>query len=392
MRAIRTRHLTLPLVLGVVLATIGSALHAQEESTPKAASATTQRGVLFLAVEDFTRPYVRLIFESFSDEVLRAPDAPAIYFESLDATRFEQKGYMEEVREWLRRKYQGTRIDLVVPISEDALVFLADQHGEPWPTARVLYLEAGGVRVDTPTQLPQAGGFLLTDHTVDALGVLKAVLPDTKHVAILIGASALEQMRWHSFADKVRMAGLEPIEFAAMSMEDSLAALSRLPPQTVVFILAPAVDARGHVLSPNEACELIASAGYAPAFTLGAHDLGCGVVGGLMRDWTIVGRLLGDEVLSRLATPSPHGATVPVAKYTTLAFDARQLARWHIPESRLPAGAVIRFREPNLWRDRRGLVLSVLALTLLQSALIAGLAFERRRRRQAEVESRRNLA
>jgi len=386
------RALSLSLAVIVVLTMTGDAVRAQAEPVPHSGAFAPQQGVLFLAVEDFTRPYVRLMFEAFSDEILRAPDAPAIYFESLDSTRFAQKGYMEEVREWLSRKYRGTRIDLVVPISEDGLVFLADAHGEPWPTAKVLYLEAGSVRVDTPTVLPQAGGLLLDDHTADALNVIKAILPDTKRVALLIGASSLEKLRWRSFADKVRMAGFEPIELAAMSTEDSLAALSRLPPQTVAFILQPAIDARGHVPSPTEICGLIASAGYAPAFTLGAHDLGCGVVGGLMRDWTIVGRRLGDEVLSRLRTPSTDVVSVPVANYTTLAFDDRQLARWNIPESRLPSGAVIRFRDPNLWRDRQGLVLSVLAVTLLQSLLIAGLVFERRRRRKAEVESRRNLA
>lgn len=385
------RHLSLLLVLAA-LTTSGVVVGAQEESKPQAEASAPQRGVLFLAVEDFTRPYVRLMFESFSDEVLRAADAPAIYFESLDSTRFEQKGYMDDVREWLRRKYRDRRIDLVVPISEDALVFLADAHGEPWPTARVLYLEAGGVRVDVPTMLPQAGGILLTDHTLDALAVIKTILPDTKRVAMLIGASALEKLRWRSFADKVRMAGLEPIELAAMSMDDSLAALSRLPPETVVFILQPAIDARGHVPAPTEACELISSAGYVPAFTLGAQDLGCGVVGGMMRDWTIVGRLLGDEALTRLRKPSTEVAHVPVAKYTTLGFDDRQLERWNIPEARLPSGAMIRFREPNLWRDRRGLVLTVMGVTLLQSLLIAGLVFERRRRRRAEIESRRNLA
>ena len=168
---------------------------------------------------------------------------------------------LDEVRGWLSRKYRDTRIDLVVPISEDALVFLADAHGEPWPTARVLYLEAGSVRVDTRATLPQAGGLLLTDHTVDALGVIKAILPDTKRVADADRRMVIERLRWREFADKVRTSGLEPIEVAAMSMEDALAALSRLPAQTVVFILAPAIDARGHVLSPNEACESIASAG-----------------------------------------------------------------------------------------------------------------------------------
>src|SRR5262245_43709434 len=117
------RHLSLLPALVVALAMTGDALGAQEASSPQADTSPSQRGVLFLAVEDYTRPYVRLIFEAFSDELLRAPDAPAIYFESLDSTRFEQKEYMDDVREWLRRKYQGTRIDLVVPISEDGLYF-----------------------------------------------------------------------------------------------------------------------------------------------------------------------------------------------------------------------------------------------------------------------------
>jgi signal transduction histidine kinase len=151
------------------------------------------------------------------------------------------------------------------------------------------------------------------------------------------------------------------------------------------------VDAEGHAVAPNQTCELIASTGRAPAFTLAAHDLGCGVVGGLMRDWTIVGRLLGDEVLARLNAPSTDVTTVPVEKYTTLAFDDRQLERWNIPERRLPAGAVVRFREANLWRDRRGLVVAAIGVTVLQSLLITGLVFERRRRRRAEVDSRRNF-
>jgi signal transduction histidine kinase len=152
------------------------------------------------------------------------------------------------------------------------------------------------------------------------------------------------------------------------------------------------VDASGHALAPRRACELIASNGRVPAFSLGAHDLGCGVVGGLMRDWTIVGRLMGEEALARLSEPSTEIVTVPIAKYATLAFDDRQLARWGIPERRLPAGAVVRFREPNLWRDRRGLVMATIGVTVFQSLLIAGLVLERRRRRRAEVDSRRNLS
>jgi hypothetical protein len=219
--------------------------------------------------------------EAFSNEVLVVSDAPAVYFESLDALRFQPKPYFSELREWLRRKYQGTRIDLVITIAEDSLAFLADARAEPWPDARVLYLEAGSVRVDTRRELPQAGGMLLEDHFSDAAGVIKTILPETKRVALVYGGSAVERSRWRLIPDKVREVGLEPIELVGLSMDDLRAAVARLPAETVVLILQPSVDARGDVLPPNQNCEQISTAASVPVFSLGMQDFGCGVVGGL---------------------------------------------------------------------------------------------------------------
>jgi signal transduction histidine kinase len=116
------------------------------------------------------------------------------------------------------------------------------------------------------------------------------------------------------------------------------------------------------------------------------------VVGGRLRDWSVIGGLLGEEALRRLDAPSTAVVSMPVSRQTTMVFDDRQLRRWAIPEGRLPAGAAIRFREPDLWRDNRGLVLTAMAVTVVQSLLIAGLVFEHRRRRRAEIDSRRHLA
>jgi len=82
---------------------------------------------------------------------------------------------------------------------------------------------------------------------------------------------------------------------------------------------------------------------------------------------------------------------VPIAAFTSLAFDARQLTRWGIPEERLPAGSQVRFRGPNIWRDHAGLIVGGIAFLLVQSALIGGLLVERRRRLRAELESRRQV-
>src|SRR5215467_3797381 len=53
--------------------------------------------------------------------------------------------------------------------------------------------------------------------------------------------------------------------------------------------------------------------------------------------------------------------------------------RWHIDESKLPAGCEVRFREPSIWRDHQEYVAGGIVAVLLQSILITGLLLQRRR-------------
>jgi len=69
------------------------------------------------------------------------------------------------------------------------------------------------------------------------------------------------------------------------------------------------------------------------------------------------------------------------------AFDWRELQRWGIPESRLPAGAEVRFRPPSLWQQHKLLITATAVIVLLQAALITALLVQHARRRRAEKES-----
>ncbi len=351
-------------------------------------------GILVLAVDEVSVPYVRLITDTFTQIVRSAPNPPAVYLESLDASRFEGPDSFEASRDWLRRKYARRRIDLVVTVGDDALAFLARNRGDLWPDAAVLYVERAGVSVDTRKDLPRAGGVLIADAFFSSLAVIKTILPETKRLVIVSGASTVNRGRYVDYADTVRAANLalEPILWVGKSAEVMRAEAAHLPPHTVMFVETPYVDAKGRVLSAIQLCELFSTAANVPFFTPPVQDLGCGVVGGLLRDWTLVGRIVAEASLARLAGGSPDVVVVPLARSTTLKFDARQLARWNIPERRLPAGSTVLFREPNLWRDRRALVISAIAVTLAQALLIVGLVHERKRRQRAEVEGRRSLA
>jgi signal transduction histidine kinase len=95
-------------------------------------------------------------------------------------------------------------------------------------------------------------------------------------------------------------------------------------------------------------------------------------------------------VLKILDGTRPQDIPIEDAKLVPM-FDWRQLRRWRIPESALPAGSDVRFREISAWERHRATIVLTAGVLLLQSALIATLVFERRRRQRAEVEARHNL-
>ena len=83
---------------------------------------------------------------------------------------------------------------------------------------------------------------------------------------------------------------------------------------------------------------------------------------------------------------------VSVSEFTKPIFDWRQLQRWQINESALPAGSEILFRPPSMWEQYSTAIVAACALFLIQTALIGWLIYEHRRRHIAEVQARNSMA
>ena len=99
-----------------------------------------------------------------------------------------------------------------------------------------------------------------------------------------------------------------------------------------------------------------------------------------------------DVAVRLLHGAAPTSIDVPLQVPGQPIFDWRELERWGIPESRLPPGSVVRYRPRSLWQEYKVAVLNAAGVLAVQSLLIAGLLHQRRARRRAEIESRRNLA
>jgi signal transduction histidine kinase len=168
--------------------------------------------------------------------------------------------------------------------------------------------------------------------------------------------------------------------------------ISQLPPHSAAFYVDLRVDAAGVPLDRDLVLPKLREATNAPIFSYIDSYLGSGIVGGPMLSSEEVGRRMAQAAVRILSGESPGDLKIPPVALGVAQYDWRELQHWNISEDRLPAGSMVRFREPTVWRQYRWQITLMCAVVLLQGALISGLLYQRRRRLYAEVQSRQRSA
>ena len=72
-----------------------------------------------------------------------------------------------------------------------------------------------------------------------------------------------------------------------------------------------------------------------------------------------------------------HPSNAAGASETRAKVDWRELVQWNVPESALPPGTIVLFRQPNVWERYRKYIVAGIAVIILQTLLIAGLLWQR---------------
>jgi signal transduction histidine kinase len=174
---------------------------------------------------------------------------------------------------------------------------------------------------------------------------------------------------------------IEVVYLTGLSLDDIVTKVRSLSKGAVVLAGVFFRDTTGRDFSTPEAVTRIAAAASVPVYALTEAAVGTGIVGGHVASFEAHGQVAAELALRMLAGERPpstnSGTNVPM-------FDARQIERWGLDLRRLPAGSVVRFREPSLWERNRVMALSVLGALLLQGGLIGGLLVQRAQRRRAQ--------
>ncbi len=347
-----------------------------------------QKSVLILLTGQPGLPAASAVAAGIRSEIVSVwSTRVAIETEHVDVARFKGTDYEHHLRALYRFKYAGRPFDAIVVAGNEPLGFLLRARDDLWPGTPIIVCAVDERTLHGFTAPP---GMTVITVTYDMEGTLRAalaLLPDTRHVALIGGASVedrsfneLGRQAVQVFGDRLRL-----IDLTGLPIDEMLARLSVLPTQTVVLTSSIRVDGAGRRFYGVEVVGSLSTAANRPLFALFGTVMGLGAVGGSMIDFEAVGREAGALTLRTLRGEPMPGAFVRSTASNVPLFDWRQLRRWSLDERRLPPGSRVLYRQPSLWEQYRWHIAVTLMVVAAQASLIVGLLIERQRRRRAQA-------
>jgi signal transduction histidine kinase len=350
-----------------------------------------------LLLHSFGPQFVPWVFFAghFREELFKqSPDKIDLYEASLEGARFLQPGEEGPTVDYLVNLFKARKLDLIVTIGAPAARFIQKYRGQFFPSTPLVIGGPEQRAINYSALTSNDAPVAVTLDFKQWIENILQVLPDTTHIAWVVGASPLERF-WteevrrvsQPFADRISFEWFNDLKF-----EDMLERVSKLPPHSAVFFVDLRVDAAGVPLDRDSVLPRLRAATNAPIFSYVDSYLGQGIVGGPMMSTEELGRRMAEAAVRILKGAVPGDLKIPPLATTIPQYDRRELQYWDISENRLPAGSIVHFREPPAWEQYRWQIAFICALVLLQGAMISGLVFERRRRVRAEIQSRQRSA
>lgn len=312
-----------------------------------------------------------------------------LFSEFLDFSRFPEDAHIDRMARYMAEKYSDHRPDVVIALGEPSTRFIVTHREAIAPDAKIVFAgfdRESASRLNLPGDV--VGAFSEFD-IAKTLELARSLQPDAKHLFV-IGGSADFDSEWLdsarvSLADAAK--DYQTTYLENLSIDEFMERASRFPADSIVLFLTIFADSTGRNFLPKDAAGLVAAKASAPVYGPYNTYIGQGVVGGNTATFESMGNAVADLALDTLAGKPIANVEVP----HTFFADTRQLKRWGLSESALPAGTKLSFRQPDIWQEYLPLITAILAVVAFQGMIIAGLLVERRRRLAAESESRLRL-
>src|SRR5437764_3090788 len=192
----------------------------------------------------------------------------------------------------------------------------------------------------------------------DGPGFIEDILqiaPATKNIAIVIGASAVEQYwaaafrkEFEPFTNRINFIWLNDL-----SLDQMLEKTRALPPDSYIFLILLLRGATGVTHNADEALQRIHAVANLPINGIFQHQLGLGIVGGRLYQAELEGVEAAHIAVRILHGEAASSFPPKIVEPLSPRYDWRELQRWNIDQNRLPPGHMVFFQRRTVWQRNR---------------------------------------
>jgi signal transduction histidine kinase len=338
--------------------------------------------------EDF--PGTAVLDAAIHDALRGHDNLPINYYaEYLESETFKPEVADPALRDYIQRKFAGRRIDVVVANTTPAFDFALRHRPELFPGVPIVFV-AG--RLPDGVQTPGVTGVVSDGAFAETLEVALTLHPGVRRVFVVAQAPTVPTYDQAVRTALSRFTSRVDITYVkAKTVPELLTAIKSLPTPSLILFnrFMPVVSDR--IVYSDEIARLMAEVSPVPIYASTDLYVGAGIVGGMVRESHMTGTRIGQ--IARQVLDGTRPEDIPVTKVPlTPVFDWRQVKRWGIDPSTLPAGSEIRFRTPTVWEAYRWYIVGILVIVAAQLILIGALLVQSARRRQAEEAARDGAA
>ena len=345
-----------------------------------ASAQPTPKNVLVL----FTDLGQRATFLDSFEASLRAREPGPLRFHEayLEHPHGDYESYLESEANTLRRRYSGLKLDVVVVAGPAALQFALKYRDTIFPGVPLAF-NGLATRQFAGQTWPGVTGLTTPVGLGETIDLALRLHPDTTTVAVIapkedpywLAATHTELLRYH---DRIK-----EVYFHGPPNRELFEKVTALPDHTIVlFHLTPPASGQ----PPLAGLDLIdAIAERKPTYSAWRNlCLGHGCIGGAYENDTKEMSQFAELTARLLAGERPEDIPIVNAAALTVQVDWRALQRWHIPETSLPEGSDVLYRQPSLWERGRRYFIAGAALIVLQGVLIAALFWQRAQKKKTQ--------
>ena len=364
-------------------------------SASASAQVRSKKDVLILNEVGISHALTDVVTQQIVSGVERTANRDVEFFsESLDLLSLPDRPSLTETRDWLVKKYSGRKLEVVVAVGPDTIKFLVDYGHSLFLGVPVVICGSAADQAGNPNLDSRFTGTWQKREPGKTLETALRLFPNTRHVFVVGGTSVYDRVvlaATKEFFSSLQEPRTEFSYLTDMEMGKLLEQLKNLPESSIVFYTSFFQDSAGNrFLNAMKALPMIASAANAPVFGMSDTYLGHGIVGGDLMNFQEQGKVTAGIVSELIEGKRAEDIPIEVLP-SMLMFDWNELKRWHVPESRLPYGSIILYRESSLWERSKWFWVTTLLMILTLSAFAIYLQYNHRQLKLAK-ENERHLS